>query len=205
MGFPQESAYCATKFGIEGLAKALAEECGDSRNPCQHDHPGGAAHQAHRAFPRRRSGPSRRRTDLGIFRGARRRVRGLRPPPRRRGRGAERAPRSKPTGWRTWSGTGAFRLPARRGRNLAACEQSGAAQNSRWGLDQRCIPPEPLHFVPLIVAFRTKYTRYSSLTRRPHRENWVSRASTGRTGPTVENWASPISALTPLYPQATSE
>ena len=29
MGFAQESAYCATKFGIEGLAKALAEECGD--------------------------------------------------------------------------------------------------------------------------------------------------------------------------------
>ena len=29
MGFAREGAYCATKFGIEGLAKALAEECGD--------------------------------------------------------------------------------------------------------------------------------------------------------------------------------
>ena len=28
MGFSRESAYCATKFGIEGLARALAEECG---------------------------------------------------------------------------------------------------------------------------------------------------------------------------------
>lgn len=27
-GFARESVYCATKFGIEGLAKALAEECG---------------------------------------------------------------------------------------------------------------------------------------------------------------------------------
>ena len=30
MGFARETAYCATKFGIEGLAKALAEECGDA-------------------------------------------------------------------------------------------------------------------------------------------------------------------------------
>lgn len=30
MGFARESGYCATKFGIEGLAKALAEECGDA-------------------------------------------------------------------------------------------------------------------------------------------------------------------------------
>ena len=29
MGFPREAAYCASKFGIEGLAKALAEECGE--------------------------------------------------------------------------------------------------------------------------------------------------------------------------------
>ena len=28
MGFARESGYCATKFGIEGLAKSLAEECG---------------------------------------------------------------------------------------------------------------------------------------------------------------------------------
>lgn len=30
MGFARESGYCATKFGIEGLAKALAEECGEA-------------------------------------------------------------------------------------------------------------------------------------------------------------------------------
>ena len=29
-GFPNEGVYCATKFGIEGFAKALAEECGDA-------------------------------------------------------------------------------------------------------------------------------------------------------------------------------
>ena len=29
-GFARESVYCATKFGIEGLAKALAIECGDA-------------------------------------------------------------------------------------------------------------------------------------------------------------------------------
>ena len=28
MGFARESVYCATKFGIEGFARALAEECG---------------------------------------------------------------------------------------------------------------------------------------------------------------------------------
>ena len=99
MGFPREGAYCATKFGIEGLAKALAEECGDSRNPCQHDYSGGAAHQTNRAFPRRGSCPSRGRTDLGILGGARPRVRGLRPPPRRQTRGTQRAPfRGRPGG-----------------------------------------------------------------------------------------------------------
>ncbi|MYF77965.1 MAG: SDR family oxidoreductase [Acidobacteria bacterium] len=30
MGFARESGYCATKFGIEGLARALAEECGEA-------------------------------------------------------------------------------------------------------------------------------------------------------------------------------
>jgi len=30
MGFARETGYCATKFGIEGLAKALAEECGEA-------------------------------------------------------------------------------------------------------------------------------------------------------------------------------
>ena len=99
MGFSRESAYCATKFGIEGLAKALAEECGEAGILANTITPGGAAHQTHRAFPRRGSGPSRRRTDLGILGGARSRVRGIRPPARHRGRGAERAPvRSRPGG-----------------------------------------------------------------------------------------------------------
>lgn len=30
LGFARESVYCATKFGIEGLAKALAKECADA-------------------------------------------------------------------------------------------------------------------------------------------------------------------------------
>ena len=30
LGFARETGYCATKFGIEGLAKALAEECGEA-------------------------------------------------------------------------------------------------------------------------------------------------------------------------------
>ena len=54
---------------------------------------------------------------------------------------------------------------------MTACGQSHAAFGGR------CIPAEPRRFAPLIVTFRSKYTRYSSLTR------LVSRAPTGRTGP----------------------
>ena len=50
---------------------------------------------------------------------------------------------------------------------LAACGKTHAA------FGRRCIPPEPLRFAPFFVAFRSKYTRYSSLTRlvgrAPHR------------------------------------
>ena len=66
---------------------------------------------------------------------------------------------------------------------LAACGETQPAQFSRWGLERRCIPAEPpphrenWRCAPLCVAFRSKYTRYSSLTR------LVSRAPTGRTGP----------------------
>ena len=42
---------------------------------------------------------------------------------------------------------------------------------------RRSIPAEPRRFAPLIVALRSKYTRYSSLAR------LVSRTPTGRTGP----------------------
>ena len=45
---------------------------------------------------------------------------------------------------------------------LAACGKTHAAQFSRWGLDGRCIPPEPPRFAGLCVALRSKYTRASS-------------------------------------------
>ena len=73
---------------------------------------------------------------------------------------------------------------------LTACGETHAAQFSRWGLERRCIPAEPRRFASLIVALRSKYTRYASLARlvsrapRPHRENW------------------PLSALTRVPPQA---
>ena len=57
------------------------------------------------------------------------------------------------------------------GRTLAACGKTHAASA------RRCIPSEPPRFAGLRVAFRSKYTRYSSLTR------LVSRTPTGRTGP----------------------
>ena len=65
-----------------------------------------------------------------------------------------------------------------RGAGLTACGKTHAA------FGRRCIPPEPLRFAPFFVAFRSKYTRYSSLTRlvgrapRPHRENWPTSALT---------------------------
>ena len=65
-----------------------------------------------------------------------------------------------------------------------------AGGKTHAAFDRRSIPPEPRRCAPLIVAFRSKYTRYSSLTRlvgrapRPHRENW------------------PVSALTWVPPQA---
>ena len=75
---------------------------------------------------------------------------------------------------------------------LTACGETQAAQFSRWGLARRSISAEPRRSAPLIVAFRSEYTRYSSLTRlvsrapRPHRENW------------------PLSALTRVPPKAVS-
>ena len=52
-------------------------------------------------------------------------------------------------------------------RLLTACGKTHAA------FSRRCIPPEPLRFAPFFVAFRSKYTGYSSLTRlvgrAPHR------------------------------------
>ena len=58
------------------------------------------------------------------------------------------------------------RAGARKG-SLTTCGETQAA------FGRRCIPPEPLRFAPFFVAFRSKYTRYSSLTRlvsrAPHR------------------------------------
>ena len=48
---------------------------------------------------------------------------------------------------------------------------------SRWGLERRCIPAEPRRFAVLCVAFRSKYTRYSSLTRLVSRAPRRSRRS----------------------------
>ena len=63
------------------------------------------------------------------------------------------------------------RSPGFHHRLLTACGKSQAA------FGRRSIPAEPLRFAPFCVAFRLKYTRYSSLTR------LVSRTPTGRTGP----------------------
>ena len=67
---------------------------------------------------------------------------------------------------------------------LTACGQSHAA------FGRRCIPAEPRRFASLIVAFRSKYTRYSSLTRlvsraprRPRRSrHFIHRLLTVRRG-----------------------
>ena len=54
---------------------------------------------------------------------------------------------------------------------LTACGKSHAA------FERRCIPPEPRLFEALCVAFRSKYTRYSSLTRLVSRAPRRSRCS----------------------------
>ena len=56
---------------------------------------------------------------------------------------------------------------------LTACGKTHTA------FDRRCIPPEPLRFAPFFVAFRSKYTRYSSLTRLVSRAPHRSRRSRG--------------------------
>ena len=59
------------------------------------------------------------------------------------------------------------RGPSLGAATLAACGKTHAA------FDRRSIPAEPLRFAAFCVAFRSKYTRYSSLTRlvsrAPHR------------------------------------
>ncbi len=68
---------------------------------------------------------------------------------------------------------------------LTAGAETQAAQFSRWGLERRCIPPEPRRFAALCVAFRSEYTRASSpgggssLTRLVSRAPRRSRRSPG--------------------------
>ena len=56
---------------------------------------------------------------------------------------------------------------------LTACGETPAA------FERRCIPPEPRRSAALCVAFRSKYTRYSSLTRLVSRAPLRSRRSPG--------------------------
>ena len=78
-------------------------------------------------------------------------------------------------------------------RALTACGKTHAA------FDRRSIPAEPLRFAPFCVAFRSKYTRYSSLTRlvsrapRPHREDWPASALTWVSPQAVTPWGRLIS------------
>ena len=65
------------------------------------------------------------------------------------------------------------RSPGFHHRLLTACGKTHAA------FDRRCIPAEPLRFAPFCVAFRSKYTRYSSLTRLVSRAPRPSRRSPG--------------------------
>ena len=62
-------------------------------------------------------------------------------------------------------------------KRLAIHPGPTACSETRAAFGRRSIPAEPRRCAPLVVAFRSKYTRYSSLTR------LVSRTPTGRTGP----------------------
>ena len=68
---------------------------------------------------------------------------------------------------------GAAPRTARPRRRLTACGETQAA------FARRCIPAEPLRFAPFCVAFRSKYTRYSSLTRLVSRAPPRARRSPG--------------------------
>ena len=64
----------------------------------------------------------------------------------------------------------------RRPEGLTACGKTHTA------FDRRSIPAEPRRFAPLIVAFRSKYTRASSPGGGSSLTRLVSRTPTGRTG-----------------------
>ena len=66
-----------------------------------------------------------------------------------------------------------LQLRRRRFRTSTACGETPAA------FERRCIPAEPRRFAALGVAFRSKYTRYSSLTRLVSRAPPRSRRSPG--------------------------
>ena len=73
---------------------------------------------------------------------------------------------------------------------LTACGKTHAA------FDGRSIPAEPRRFAPLIVAFRSKYTRYSSLTRLVSRAPRPSRRSREFHHRLLTDWALTDWALT---------
>ena len=61
----------------------------------------------------------------------------------------------------------------------SACLRLTACGKTHAAFGRRCIPPEPLRFAPFFVAFRSKYTRYSSLTRLVGRAPHQARRSRG--------------------------
>ena len=73
---------------------------------------------------------------------------------------------------------------------------STACGKAHAAFDGRCIPPESPRFAGLSVALRSKYTRASSPGGGSSLARLVSR------NPHRENWASPVSALTSVSPQA---
>ena len=78
-----------------------------------------------------------------------------------------------------------------------------AAQFSRWGLGRRSIPAEPRRFAPLIVAFRSEYTRASSPGGGSSLTRLVSRASPRpRRSPGFHHRLLPISTREPPWSRA---
>ena len=75
-----------------------------------------------------------------------------------------------------------------RARVLTACGKTQAA------FDRRSIPAEPLRFAAFCVAFRSKYTRYSSLTRLVSRAPHRSRRSPGFHHRLLTDLGQPLSA-----------
>ena len=92
---------------------------------------------------------------------------GVSPPHDRRWRGSRSDARHHSVGVNSlWQNPGGPVLPVGARPAIHSGQTAGsethAAQFSRWGLGRRSIPAEPRRSAPLIVAFRSKYTRASS-------------------------------------------